>query len=105
VSKSPRIAEEHFSDMEMHPEGRRRKGDDMTALILLHTNPGSQEKGRTLLKGINVKDVKVTRIMHVFGRFDGVVFCEFANLSALNAFGEALRKDGVFDTETLIGIE
>jgi uncharacterized protein with GYD domain len=77
----------------------------MTAVVLLHTNPGFQEKGRTLLKGLSVSDVKVSRVMHVFGRFDGVIFCEFTNLKALNAFGEALRKDGVFDTETLISIE
>ena len=77
----------------------------MTAIVLLHTNPGCQEKGRNLLKGIVTKDVKVNSVVHVFGRFDGVIFCEFANVGALNAFGEALRKDGVFDTETLIAIE
>ena len=77
----------------------------MKAVVLLHTNPGSQEKGRTLLKGVSVKDVKVTEVLHVFGRFDGVILCEFAGLKAMNAFGEALRKDGVFDTETLISIE
>jgi len=77
----------------------------MTAVVLLHTNPGFQEKGRTLLKGIAVKGVKVNKVCHVFGRFDGVILCEFENLSALNVFGEALRKDGVFDTETLIAID
>ncbi len=77
----------------------------MTAIVLLHTNPGCQEKGRNLLKGIATKDVKVSRVLHVFGRFDGVIFCEFTNVGALNAFGEELRKDGVFDTETLIAIE
>jgi hypothetical protein len=77
----------------------------MTAVVLLHTNPGSMEKGRTVLKSINVKDVKVKQVCHVFGRFDGAIFCEFPHLNALNAFGEALRKDGVFDTETLVSIE
>lgn len=77
----------------------------MTAVVLIHTNPGFREKGCTLLKSIVTKDVKVNRVCHVFGRFDGVIFCEFTNLSALNAFGEALRKDGVFDTETLIAID
>jgi len=77
----------------------------MTAVVLIHTNPGFQEKGRTLLKGMAVKDVKITKACHVFGRFDGVIFCEFASLSALNALGETLRKDGVFDTETLVAID
>jgi len=77
----------------------------MSAVVLLHTNLGFQEKGRTPLKGIAVKDVKVNKVCHVFGRFDVVIFCKFAHLSALNAFGEALRKDGVFDTETLIVID
>ena len=77
----------------------------MTAVVLLHTNPGFQEQGRTLLKGLTVKDVKISKVCHVFGRFDGVIFCEFTQLSAMNAFGEALRKDGVFDTETLIAID
>ena len=77
----------------------------MTAIVLLHTNPGFQEKGRSVLKGIATKDVKVNRVLQVFGRFDGVIFCEFTNVSALRAFDEALRKDGVFDTETLIAIE
>jgi hypothetical protein len=77
----------------------------MTAVVLLHTNPGFQEKGRTMLKNINVSDVKVGRVYHVFGRFDGVILCEFTNLGALNALGEVLRKDGVFDTETLINID
>jgi uncharacterized protein with GYD domain len=77
----------------------------MTAVVLLHTNPGFQEKARTAVKNITAKDVKVSKVCHVFGRYDGAIFCEFTNLSALNAFGEALRKDGVFDTETLIAID
>lgn len=77
----------------------------MTAVVLLHTNPRFQEEGRTLLRSIAVKDVQINKVCHVFGRFDGVIFCDFTNLGALNAFGEALRKEGVFDTETLITID
>jgi len=77
----------------------------MNAVVLLHTNPGFMEKGRTSIKSLTVKDVKVTKVCHVFGRFDGILFCESTSLSALNALGEALRKDGVFDTETLIAMD
>ena len=33
----------------------------MTAIVLLHTNPGFQEKGRSVLKSIATKNVKVNR--------------------------------------------
>jgi len=77
----------------------------MTAIVLLHTNPGFQEKGRSVLKSIATKNVKVNSVLHVFGRFDVVIFCECTNVVALREFDETLRKDGVFDTETLIAIE
>jgi uncharacterized protein with GYD domain len=77
----------------------------MNAVVLIHANPGFHEKAKALLKNLTVKDAKVWEVCHVFGRFDGVIFCEVPNLSTLNVLGEALRKDGVFDTETLVAIE
>jgi len=77
----------------------------MNAVVLLHTNSNFVEQGRTVIKSLTIKDVKISKVCHVFGRYDGVLFCESASLGALNALGEALRKGGVFDTETLIGIE
>jgi hypothetical protein len=43
--------------------------------------------------------------MHLFGRVDGLVICEAQDLAALGGLGEALRRGGVFHTETLISIE
>src|ERR1039457_7689517 len=70
----------------------------MNAVVLIHANPGFHEKAKALLKNLTVKDAKVWEVCHVFGRFDGVIFCEVPNLSTLNVLGEALRKDGVTGT-------
>lgn len=77
----------------------------MRAMILLKTNPGFQKDAYALLKRISVKDVKVNAVMHLFGRFDGVVMCESTGLKSLGNFAEALRRRGVFHTETLIAID
>ena len=81
----------------------------MKAIILLTTNPGFQEKASSTLhevtKGGTLKGVKSVSTVHCFGRFDGAVVCECADGKALSALAEALRKKGVFHTETLVGID
>jgi uncharacterized protein with GYD domain len=77
----------------------------MKAVILLRTNPGSEEKASGHLERLSVPGVDVTETMHLFGRVDGLVMCEAENHKALGALGEALREGGVFHTETLISIE
>lgn len=80
----------------------------MKAVILLRTNPGFQEKAYEVLeeviKGATVRGVKNISIFHCFGRFDGVVTCDCSDSKALSELAEALRKKGVFHTETLIAI-
>jgi uncharacterized protein with GYD domain len=77
----------------------------MKAVILLRTNPGSEERAAGHLESVSVPGVKVTETMHLFGRIDGLMTCEAENHKALGALGEALRHGGVFHTETLISIE
>ncbi|MCK9592093.1 MAG: hypothetical protein M0Q91_08820 [Methanoregula sp.] len=77
----------------------------MKAIVLLRTNPGFQEKAYKILEGISAKGIKSNMICHCFGRFDGAITCEYDDLKKLNAFTEKLRKDGVFNTETLIVID
>ena len=81
----------------------------MKAVILLTTNPGFQEQAYSTLeevtKGATRKGVKHISIAHCFGRFDGVITCDCADPKALSTVAEALRKKGVFHTETLIAIE
>jgi len=80
----------------------------MKAAILLKTRPGIKGKEASLhLKKLSSQegDIRVVNILHCFGRFDGVVICEYNHLSVLNEFAEKLRTEGVFNTETLIGIE
>jgi uncharacterized protein with GYD domain len=77
----------------------------MKAIILLKTNPGFQKKAYAALKNISIKGVQAEPVCHCFGRFDGVVICKYDDLKRLNAFAEALRREGVFHTETLIAIE
>lgn len=77
----------------------------MKAIILLKTNPGFQEKAYEAITGISIKGVKVETQVHCFGRYDGVVICNYDDLKGLNAFTEKLRQEGVFHTETLIAID
>ena len=76
----------------------------MKAVILLRTNPGSEQTSYERIESLSTPGVKVTETLHVFGRVDGVVICEAEDLKALSGLGEALRRDGVFHTETLISI-
>lgn len=77
----------------------------MRAIVLLKANPGFQDKAYGTLKGISIKGVKTETVCHCFGRFDGVAICNYDDLKGLNTFTEALRREGVFHTETLIAIE
>jgi len=77
----------------------------MRAIILLRTNPGFQEKAYTVLRDNSTKGVEIESVAHCFGRFDGVVMCKYDNPKSLNSFAEALRREGVFHTETLIAID
>jgi uncharacterized protein with GYD domain len=77
----------------------------MKAVILLRTNPGFEETASGHLERVSVPGVEVTETLHLFGRFDGLVKCEAENHKSLGALGEALRRGGVFHTETLISIE
>ena len=80
-------------------------GGDMTAIVLLTTNPGAEKKAYNMFKRVAVNGIKIKSLCHTYGRFDGVVVCEYTDLKGLNALGEALRKGGVFHTETMIAIE
>jgi len=80
-------------------------GGEMTAIVLLKANPGAERKAYNLFKRVAVNGIKIKSRCHVYGRFDGVVFCEYTNPKRLNAFCEALRKGGVFHTETMIAID
>lgn len=81
----------------------------MDAVILLSTNPGSQKKAygaiKEILEEAKNHDIVIESITHCFGRVDGVVVCKCEDLMNINAFAEAFRRDGFFNTETLIGIE
>lgn len=77
----------------------------MKAVILLRTNPGSEETAYGRIESISAQGVKVTETMHVFGRVDGVVICEADDLKALGGLVEALRSGGIFHTETLISMQ
>jgi len=81
----------------------------MKAVILLTTNPGHEAKAYSrldeLTKETPAKGVKNVSFMHCWGRFDGVATCECTDSHALSGVAEALRKEGVFHTETLIAIE
>lgn len=82
-----------------------KEASRIKAFILLDTNPGSEDRATGHLEKLNVPGVAITGMMHVFGRVDGVVICEADSLTALGRLGEALRRNGVFHTETLISIE
>jgi len=77
----------------------------MRAAILLKTNPGFQKEAYGLLKSVSVIGVKLNAVMHVFGRFDGVLICECDDPRSLGNFAEGLREKGIFQTETLIALE
>ena len=72
----------------------------MKAIVLLKTNLGFQEKAYATLKDISIKGVRAELVCHVFGRFDGVVICEYDDLKGLNAFATYGR--GVYQTHLRI---
>lgn len=76
----------------------------MKALILLQTNPGSEESAYERLKDIRATGINIAEMRHCYGRFDGWVLCEAPDLSTLNILAESLRRAGTFRTETLIEI-
>jgi uncharacterized protein with GYD domain len=79
----------------------------MKAIVLLRTNPGFGQKAYEKIKTCakDASGVKIHSLVHCFGRFDGVIVSEFSDLKKLNVFTEKLRKDGVFQTETLIAVD
>ena len=80
----------------------------MQAVILLSTNPGHQEQAYGVLDGVldkwRAKSGTQLSVVHCFGRYDGVLLCEFDEQSSANKLAEELRRDGTFHTETLIGV-
>lgn len=81
----------------------------MKAVVLLTANPGFQEHANKVIENFTkespVKGVNIIYVMHLFGRFDGVIICDCQDAKTLGSFVEALRENGVFHTETLIAID
>lgn len=77
----------------------------MKAVILLKANAGSEGKAYAAVKRDSPKGTVSVQMMHLFGRYDGVIVCECETLEGLNAYAEQLREDGVFQTETLICVD
>lgn len=81
----------------------------MNAVLLLSTNPGCQQKAyksiKEILEEAKDHDVEIESVVHCFGRVDGVIVCQCKNLKEINHFAEAFRREGLFHTETLIGVE